>query len=185
MTRPPAWFLGLRVSEPAKLLHLVADAPAGIETTHQEDLHVTVSYLGPVSEASARSAFSLAREHPPVVIQATAGPPILLGPPARPWAICASIAEGRIALDAVLSTLGNPCRATAGLPPDGRERVPHCTLAAIDREARGDVRAGLVHWASALQTSGAALLLDTLGLFTSAEQGASTRYRCVDSARLR
>ncbi len=184
MTRPPSWFIGLKVSESDDLLAVTAGAPPGISKTHPADLHLTVAFLGAVDEAAAGRAFAIASARVPAVINATAGSPLLLGPQACPWAICASIADGAEAVTDLASALADNCRLAAGLQSEERDLLPHCTLAAIDRGVGDELRAELLEWGAGLQTTGHSIVLDTLGLYRTADPEASTRYRCVESVRL-
>ncbi len=184
MTRPPSWFIGLKVSESDDLLAVTAGAPPGISKTHPEDLHLTLAFLGEVDEAAAGRAFAIASARVPAVINAATGSSILLGPQACPWAICASITDGAEAVTDLVSALADNCRLAVGLQPEERAPLPHCTLASIDRGVGDELRAELLDWGAGLQTSGHSIVLDVLGLYRTADPTASTQYRCVEFVRL-
>ncbi len=185
MTSSPSWFLGLRVADAEALRRAVANAPEEIRTTLARDLHVTVSYFGPVTEVAARRAFAYASARLPAAIDAVTGPPILLGSARFPRSVCALFAGGVSELSALIRALENPCRAEAGLEPETREPVPHCTLGVILRRVSRERHAELLAWANSLETAGHSLQFDALHLYTRAEPTSATRYRCVDSVRLR
>lgn len=174
----PNWFVALPVDPAGWYPARVADPPPGFRRFHPDDLHLTVAFLGGVDEATARAAWAAAPAAPD--FETTLGPVVPLGNPRQGYtALAATLESGRTAVEGWMGRAIAPMRAAAGLAPERRPPLAHCTLARPGRRAdAGDRRLGL-DWAAALDLGGVRLRLDRLALYTWSADRTRRQFRIV------
>ena len=152
--------------------------PEGLRGTVEDDLHVTLAYLGQADPAEALLAFEAAVERLQGPIEARASGWALLGPARRPWAVALELAgEGLVG---ALSGLRDPCRALVGLEPESRPVRPHLTLGAIPRSASEAFRREVAEWVDQASVPRLSIPISSVALYTHASEGRA-RYAVVQS----
>ncbi len=174
----PNWFLALPVTAPW-LSEVLDGCPRGVRRFHPDDLHLTVAFLGGIDEAAALRAWQLARHHPGPSGPATVDAVIPLGPPRRPSALSATLAEGHDRVLAFMAEHRDGWLACAGARPARRPPLPHCTLARPKRRASDAQRAAAVSWAGALPVAGRPLTVHPLALYTWSADRRERLFRVV------
>lgn len=168
MTRPN-WFIALPVRAAELPAGLLGSLPAGIRRFHPEDLHVTVAFLGPVTAATARTAWAAGdwSRQPPLATHT--GPRAGFGHPRRPSAYGLEIGDGDDPVAGFLRRWREPLLAAAGRPPETRPVRPHLTLGRPPRRHGDTIRARARDWVAAEQPP-VALQLDRIALYTRAPE---------------
>jgi 2'-5' RNA ligase len=149
-----------------------------------EDLHVTLAFLGPCGEERALQAWQAAAalRHPPIGI--TAGSWRGFGPRRSPSAFGLTLAEGHPQLVELIRGWRHPILRAAGRPPDGREPLPHITLARPPRRSGPAQRARILRLLQDQPLPSGRVDLATLALFTWAADRRARQFRVVASRPL-
>jgi 2'-5' RNA ligase len=152
-------------------------APRGVSTLVPADWHVTIAFLGTVSEAAARAGFDALRiDLPPCAVTLGAIEP--MGAADRWSALAAQVTDARV-VRAIDAARGAVWRA-AGARADDRPVRPHLTLARVGRRAGHGEREAALAWARRIELTDAAARLERAALYASArsrEHGA--RYEIL------
>lgn len=180
------WFIGLPV-KPGTWFDRVEDPPPGITLFHPEDLHLTIAFLGAVTEEAARAGWAaLAWDLPR--LEVVLGAVVPMGSPRRPSAFSALLDQGRPPVEAAMGESRGACFAAAGARPEDRAPKAHVTVARPSRKASDhDRRAGEV-WAAGLELGHPTVVLDRVALFTWSETRRSgdegPRFRVAEARAL-
>lgn len=172
----PNWFIGLPVRAAELPAGILASLPAGIQRFHEQDLHVTVAFLGPVDERSARAAWSLADWSRLPALSAVTGPRAAFGNPRRPSAYGLDIHGA--AVERFVARWRGPLLEAAGQPPDERVIRPHLTLGRPPRRLAGTMHGRARKWLQQEQPP-ASLRLDRLALYTRSGDRPRRRFTRV------
>lgn len=167
----PNWFVGLPVSPGTWLGPLLAEAPADLKRIHPDDLHLSVAFLGDVSEEAARRAWAIAEayHHAPLSVRLSGLAP--MGNPRRPTALSVLLSDGHDEVCALIAALRGPMARAAGTREDDRPPKPHITVARPPRKAPGEARRQAVRWAESHAPLDVPLTLSDIALYTwSAER---------------
>lgn len=176
------WFIALPVSAEGWFATLPAPPPA-TRLFASADLHLTVAFLGGVSEARARAAWAaLVWPTPPVTV--TLGAIVPLGPKPRYSALSAELDEGRAIVERAIMEARTACCEAAGVAIDPRPAIAHVTVARPQRRASDTERAAALGWAAEITLPGAPLRLDTAALYTWADDRKDALFRIVERAEL-
>ena len=182
MTRPN-WFVALPVRAAELPTDLLDSLPAGIRRFRPEDLHVTVAFLGPVTETTALEAWAVGdwSREPPLITHtgARAG----FGNPRRPSAYGLDLGDGDDPVAAFLRRWRDPLLAAAGRPPETRAVRPHLTLGRPPRRPGEAIRARARDWI-AVEQPPMPLHLDRIALYTRAPQRGGRRFTRVRESAL-
>ena len=155
--------------------------PLGTRVLHAADHHMTLAFLGRVSEDAARAGWGLAGVdiEPREILL---GDMMVLGGPG-PRALV-------IALDldpemrALIAHARDAICDAAGAARDERAPLPHVTIARISaREGRAARRVAL-GWARSLDLARTQARIDRVALYTTAPEAGDRRYRIVESRAL-
>lgn len=133
----------------------------------EADLHVTLGFLGPVEESSARKAWDVIGRYDsfqPVVGSFSGVEP--LGNRRKPSAISAIVADGARALSEMIVQSRASVLAAADARPDDRPPLPHVTVARIQRRANGAERRAALRWADALDLAEVSFVASSVALYT-------------------
>lgn len=156
--RAEAWWA--RVPEPPR-----RDDEPLCGLLHEDDLHLTIAFLGAVGEAAARRVWD-AFAWPLGPTRVTLGPVIAMGDEARPSAFSALLAEGREAIEGAMGATRDAALERAGGRRELRAPKAHVTVARPRRRLRDVDLEAAKAWAGAIELQGAALLLDRVALYT-------------------
>ena len=179
---PANWFIALPVT-PGPWFEAL-QPPDGVRKFGASDLHVTVAFLGPVTEDRAQRAFEHARAFPLRPLDVSLGPVEGLGSQRRPSAFSALLIEGRAVVEAALAATREQMWNAADARPDTRPPLAHITLARPARKASiQEVRRAL-SWASALELGAPSVHLDQIALYTWSEDRQLALFRRVVSLPL-
>lgn len=173
----PNWFIGMPVPAATGLIALLDSLPGSIRPFHPQDLHVTLAFLGPVSEPQARLAWSAAAQidwQPFQVRPLAAGP---FGNPAKPSAYGLWVDDADGSLQAFLGRHQQPLRELVGRRPAKRATLPHLTLGRPRPGLDSKERAALKTWCRQFQPPAIELQLDRLALYTWADDRRSRLFQ--------
>lgn len=147
-------------------LHL-PPAPPRVRVFGAEDLHVTLGFLGAVSESQARSAWQhVDRFDTFHEVRGSFAEIRPLGNPRKPSAISAIVGEGFDAMSEMIAEARGPLLAAAEAAPDDRPPLPHMTLARIQRRAGRDERRAALEWSDAVDLRGVFFEAGSIALYT-------------------
>lgn len=161
----PNWFIGLPVRADELPQGILASLPAGIRRFHEDDLHVTVAFLGPVGRDDAGRAWSVADWSRLSPLTAVTGVRAAFGNPRRPSAYGLEIESEENAVAGFIRDWRNVLLEAAGQPPEERPVRPHVTLGRPPRHRADAIRARARRWLKEQQPA-VSLQLDRIALFT-------------------
>lgn len=170
------WF----VAAPVRGLSLRAlpPAPPNIRVLHDDDLHLTIAFLGPCGEARARAAWATLDTLPPATM-ISFGPVVPMGAPGAYSALSALLALGRVPMEHAIGALRDGLCDAASARLDRRPPKAHVTVARPTRRADASDRAAGLAWAAALDLGAPRVRLDTLALYTWSEDRGERLFRPV------
>jgi 2'-5' RNA ligase len=179
---PANWFIALPVT-PGPWFDL--QPPDGVRLFGPSDLHLTVAFLGPVTESRARLAFEHAQTFPLPPLGASLGEVECLGSKRRPSAFSALLRDGRAQVEEALGATREQMWNAAEARHDTRPPLAHITLARPTRKASSDQVQRGAHWARELDLGEAVVQLEQIALYTWSEDRAATLFQRVESLPLR
>jgi 2'-5' RNA ligase len=176
----PNRFLALPVDATGWFPEALGEVPYALRLLHPRDLHLTLAFLGPVTEAEAVRAWEAACSTAPGVMSLQPGALEAMGPPHR-WSALAAAADtedGRVA--AWAREHRGEVQRRAGATVESRPPRPHVTLGRLHgrgREAREEVLA----WAEAVDLTELRWTVDRLVLMTRVDepQAGAPRFRIL------
>lgn len=180
---PANWFIALPVTPGPWFESL--QPPDGVRLFGPSDLHLTVAFLGPVTEARARLAFEHAQSFPLRALAARLGEVESLGSKRRPSAFSALLRDGRAQVEEALGAAREQMWNAAEARHDTRPPLAHITLARPMRKASSSQVNRGAQWASELDLGAPVVQLGEIALYTWSEDRAATLFRRVESLPLR
>ncbi|HET8933009.1 MAG TPA: hypothetical protein VFN67_06210 [Polyangiales bacterium] len=171
------WFIALPVS--AGPWFDALQPPDGVRLFGASDLHLTVAFLGAVSEAQAHAAFEHAQRFPLRSLRVRLGPVECLGSKRRPSAFSALLLDGRAEVEAAMGATRTQMWDAAGARHDARQPLAHVTLARPSRRATTDDVDRAARWANALDLGAPSTELVSIALYTWSEDRKLTLFRTV------
>ena len=178
----PNWFLAFPI-DGAFVLDL-PPLPSNFRRFHQEDVHLTLAFLGSCGEASAQRALRALDER----LQCTPMPPIAVslakvvpmgGSPRTYSALSALLGDGRAEASACLAAWRDLLTQTATGRREKRAPKPHVSIARPrSRVSEADREAGL-SWAASLQLESVRARLDRVALYTWSEARRERLFQIV------
>ncbi len=166
-------------------LRLVPEPPPRVRVFGSADRHCTLGFLGSVTEADARRAWS--RVPDLVNSEAVTGSFVEvkpLGNPRKPSALSAMVGDGRESLSAIIAHARGPLLEAAGAPPDERPPLPHMTLARIQRRASAGERRAALRWAESLKLADTSFVASSVALYTWADDRRERLFQIVEQRGL-
>lgn len=171
------WFVGLPV--PAGHWHAaLPPPPAGFRSFHPLDLHLTIAFLGAVTEERARAAFA-ATSWPLGALEVSLGEVVPMGNPRRYSALSALLVDGREHVESTMASARGAAFDAAGAPHESRPAKAHVTLARPRRDADARAREAGLAWASGLDLRTVRVRLDRLALYGWSEDRRERLFRVV------
>jgi 2'-5' RNA ligase len=182
----PNWFFGFPI-DGAFLLDL-PPLPRSFRRFHQDDVHMTLAFLGGCGEEAAMGALDALDERlagaPIGVMDVSLGEVVAMGSPRRYTALSALIGDGREEAAACITAYRDVLTETAAGRRDERPAKPHVTVARPRRRATdADRKAGIL-WAAAVDLHAVTARLDRIALYTWSEERVDRMFRIVTERRL-
>jgi len=168
----PNWFIAFAVDVRNLLLH---DPPAGLRLFSAADCHITVAFLGGVSDQSAHQAWAKAMRMPWHAVDGTFAEVRKLGRSA----LSAVVGDGRDALMPMLAQR-DTLLESAGASPARRPPLPHVTLARMPRHSGAGTRHAVLEWVRNIPLADVRFHTTALVLMTRAEDRTGHLYRIVE-----
>jgi 2'-5' RNA ligase len=180
MSEQANWFVGLPVS-PSGWFEAVGPPPPFVRLFAPTDVHVTVAFLGRVTEEAARAAWAAtAWDDGPVDV--TFGNVVPMGSPRHWSALSVLLASGREGVEAGIGRHRGAPYAAAGAEPDDRPPLAHVTIGRLKRNADRSARARARAWAESIVLPNRMVRLDRIALYTWSDDRAETLFRIVEAA---
>lgn len=168
------WFIGWPLSVPG-LDERLGEAPKDVRLFAANDLHLTLAFLGPVGAERAGSAFDRLDVAALSRVDVSFGNVVVMGDPGKGTALAAELTDGGQTLTQQMRRDRDRLLAAAGARPEGREPLPHLTVARIGRRATPAARRAALTWAAALDLRGLGSSADRIALYTwSADRSRGT-----------
>lgn len=182
----PNWFFGFPI-DGAFLLDLPT-LPKHFRRFHENDVHMTLAFLGGCGEEAALRALSALDERlasaPIHAMDISLGEVVAMGSPRRYTALSALLDRGREEAEACVTTYRDLLTETASGRRDERPAKPHVTIARPRRRAAdADRKAGL-EWAATVDLHAVTATLDRVALYTWSEKRVDQMFRIVAERRL-
>jgi 2'-5' RNA ligase len=164
----PNWFLAFPID--GHFVQELGEVPKAHRRFHLRDVHLTLAFLGAVSETAALNAWSVLGEQlaqaplPPFEI--SLGAVVPMGRPKAYTALSALLERGNpIAADAI-ARLRDALTDAAGARRDTRPPKPHVTLLRPARRASDADRSTALEWCAALDLRQVTAVIDQVALYT-------------------
>lgn len=174
----PNWFIAF----PADAELVLPPPPDRVRLFAAKDLHLTAAFLGGVSRETAHAAWALCQDMELAPITVRLAEVRLLGG-RRPTAVAAVPDNGFDAAAAHMAAVQAPLVAAGHLAPEGRNPLPHVTLARIHRRASPVHRRHAEDWSRTLGLE-SQVRLSRLALYTWSEDRSDHLFRIVQERRL-
>jgi 2'-5' RNA ligase len=182
----PNWFFGFPING-AFLLDLPA-LPKNFRRFHENDVHMTLAFLGGCSEDAALRALSALDERlaraPIGAMSISLGEVVAMGSPKRYTALSALLGQGREEAVACVTAHRDLLTETASGRRDERPAKPHVTIARPRRRATGSDRKAGLEWAATVDLHAVTATLDRIALYTWSEKRVDQMFRIVAERRL-
>jgi 2'-5' RNA ligase len=182
----PNWFFAFPMD--GAFLRELPDPPRWFRRFHEEDVHLTLAFLGGVGESAAERSLAALDERlastPVPSLQVSLGEVVPMGSRSRYTALSALLGRGRPEATACITALRDLLTETANGRRDTRAAKPHVTIARPrGRATDADREAGLV-WAAQLDLGAVHATLDRIALYTWSELRQARLFRIVAERRL-
>jgi 2'-5' RNA ligase len=166
-------------------LRLRPEPPPRVRVFAGPDRHVTLGFLGAVQELDAHKAWDQIGGFPSFRrVSGSFSHVEALGHPRNASALCAMVDVGREPLSQMIAEARAPLLIAAGAPEDTRPPLPHMTLARIQRRAKAAERREAVRWARAIDLRGVTFKVDSVALYTWADDRQERLFRVVEEQDL-
>src|SRR5687767_13682907 len=113
------WFIALSVPAGAWFLR-IPEAPPQVRRFGAEDLHLTVAFLGAVSEEAARAAWQEAQAWPSGAIDVELTRVVPMGRPSRYSALSAELGKGHSEVERAIASVRDAMADAAAIPREHR-----------------------------------------------------------------
>ncbi|MEM9693026.1 MAG: RNA 2',3'-cyclic phosphodiesterase [Myxococcota bacterium] len=169
----PNWFIGLAVSpdpwfEPVTAaLEVAPQRRAALRLFHPDDLHLTIAFLGAVSEEGARAAWEASTDLAFETVDARLERLEPMGQPRRPTVLAVAVASA--GAHRFIAAHRDTLLDKAGARPDRRAPRPHVTVARFRRRADDASRNEVIDAAAAHPPLDTEMTLSHLALYTWAD----------------
>ncbi len=137
---PGNWFVAFQVSSGDWFKPLVQKLPTGLNSFHPDDLHMTVSFLGRLSEPVVQKLAEQIEKTAPLSFRIRFNTFLALPSKRKFSAICLGANEGQKDLIRWMKENSLLYYQTADLEPDPRKPLPHITLARPNRRCSNETR---------------------------------------------
>ena len=180
----PNWYIAFPVNTAPCFAH-IPSPPAKVRAFEDIDRHMTLAFLGAVTESQAHKAFALASVWPVRRGHITLGPVRPMGNPQRFTALSALVIDDTPELRNIMFDLRARMLEAAKRPAETRPVLPHVTLARLHRRATREQRAEALRWADGLDLGQPVLPLSRIALYTWHPTRESQLFRIADESSIR
>ena len=180
----PNWFLAFPVDPNRWYQKIITNVPSGIKCFNQEDLHVTLAFLGPAGEERARRAWREACQLKLTGVDVMLGPMEPFGNPEQPSAYAFTLDKGREEVVSYIASFRDGLLEIAGRSAEQRKPRPHVTIARPPRGASATLRAEGLRWLKQVRPPRGSLRLDQLALYTWSDDRLERQFKVVARVRL-
>lgn len=179
----PNWFIGFPVDSAGWYEEVITNVPDGIKSFNPTDLHITFAFLGPVTPEAAQKAWQLTLDAGMQRLSTSLGPMEAFGDPLKPSAYAFTLGTGWAQVSSYMQAYRDSVLAAVGREPVYKPR-PHITVARPPRKAGDALRARGTAWATGVIPPDVSLQLDSLALYTWAENREIKQFEAVETAML-
>jgi 2'-5' RNA ligase len=172
------WFIGLPIIG-MQLDACMSKAPSHIRVFDTADLHLTIAFLGPTTESSARIAWN-ALDWPLPSREVSFGKLVPMGNPRHFSALSVLLDEGRAEVEVAMGRARKQVCAAAGVAEDERPPKAHITLARVSRRATDRDRIAALSWAEFQSFEHVRVQLASVALYTWSENRQERLFRVVE-----
>ncbi len=164
----PNWFIAFPID--GHFVHELGEAPPAHRRFHPSDVHMTLAFLGAVSEAAANSAWDVLGEQlvqaplPPFEI--SLGPLVPMGGAKAYSALSALLERGNPAAVEAIARLRDTLADAAGARRDTRPPKPHVTVLRPARRASDAERHAALDWCATRDLHHVTAVIDQIALYT-------------------
>ena len=155
-----------------------------IWAVHPKDLHLTVAFLGSVTEQEAKRGFSVCKSEAIEAFSMTLSTVLPLGKPGPFSALTLGLDEGKEEAYHLLKTWRKPMMEAAGLAPETRVPLPHVTVTRTRKQAGKSEKQAALKWLKSLMLKPIPVHARELALYTWAEERTEARYIMIDRVPL-
>jgi len=175
----PNWFVAVPVPAEGWFDRMITTPPEGIRRFHPEDIHMTVAFLGGVSEQEAYAGWqALSWTLGPVT--ASLGAVVPMGAPHRYSALSIELIDGRQEMERAITACRDAICDAAGARRENRPAKAHITVARPNRRAGDSEREAGLRWAKRLDLHRQTVLLDSVALYTWADDRKLRQFKMVE-----
>lgn len=174
------WFIALPVDASSWYQEHVGVPPVGVRRFHQDDLHLTVAFLGACGEEAARRAFARPSSWSLGPLKATLGDLVPMGTPQRYSALALLLEEGRETVEREIGQVRDAWLAAAEARPDTRPPKAHITIARPRRRGLADERRAGLAWAETIDVRGLPAALGRPALYTWSRERKERLFEIVE-----
>lgn len=182
----PNWFFGFPID--GAFLSDLPPLPKHFRRFHENDVHMTLAFLGGCGEEGAFRALSALDERlagaPIRAMDISLGEVVAMGSPRRYTALSALLGRGRDEAAACVTAYRDVLTETASGRRDERPAKPHVTIARPRRRASDADRKAGIEWAATVDLHAVAATLDRIALYTWSEKRVDQMFRIVAERRL-
>lgn len=171
------WFIGLRVLGGSFVAQL--SPPPQVRLFSSDDLHITLAFLGKVSEQRARDSFANVTALQLAPLTTSLGEVAALGSRRRPSAFSALPCEHREEIERAMSALRDVLCDVAGVARETRPALAHVTFARPARRATAQEVAHAVAWARSLDLGRPRVRIESAALYTWSSDRARSLFQIV------
>jgi len=180
----PNWFVAFPIPAAEWLAEIRADAPKGLRWFHPIDIHLTLAFLGPMNPVCQRAVTELMEQvkYDPISVRFKA---LMVLPSARNFsAISLSISTGNDAIAQLIEQWRGAFYRIAEARSDTRPPLPHITIARPRRDLSFAQRQEIIAWSQTVQMPTNDIWIDTLALYTWADNRAGRQFKIMYEKRL-
>ncbi len=183
----PNWFFAFPID--GSFVLSLPPLPANFRRFHPDDVHLTLAFLGGVSEAAAHDALlsldARLLQAPLSAIEVSLSEVVPVGGSRRSYsALSALLDQGRAEATAYLSALRDPLTEVAAGRRHSRPPKPHVSIARPRTRATDADREAGLSWAARLELGHVHARLERIALYTWSEARRDRLFQIVAERRL-
>lgn len=182
--RKTTWFIAFPLNDDGAVRGSIEDHPSAIRPVRQEDLHITVAYLGSVSKRKAGAAWKQVADFSPGAVEISFNQLKPFGPYSRPTAYGLSLSRGRDTVFELISSLRKDLLRAAGKKPGTGRIVPHVTIARPNRRLSREDTLMISEWRSNYDIPDVVIRLDEIALYTRSGKSTTGSFTIVERKSL-